>query len=266
MKNLTLFKFLQILAVASLTVMITANSVLGQMDLSMRVGLNAPSLSDDETNIFARDFNSNISLEVALGLEMPISSRLTFHPELVYTTRSGKREGVQPIPSNALPPEFGQLLGNETVLFADFNTVSSPSYFDIPLILKYYLTNPEKKISFYVEGGFQFGFLLNAKLNTSGNSPIYLDENGNNLLPLPPPIPEGFAFDFSRTENRSDILHSLNYGIQYGLGLAYNTTSDARVILNIRVAQGLRSIQRDPAFGRTKVGGVVFSLGFATPF
>ena len=237
-----------------------------QPDITWRVGLNAPSLSDDETNIFARDYKSNPSLEVAFGLDFSLSERLSVNPEIVYTTRSGKRQGVQPIPSNALPQEFRQIIGEGTVLFADFTTVSSPSYLDFPVILKYRFTNPSQRFTFFLEGGFQIGFLLNAKLNTSGNSTIFLDEGGDNALPLPPPIPTGFEFNFNRTENRSDILHKINYGIQYGLGMEYAFISDSKLLIDIRVAQGVKSIQKNPDFGRSKVGGVVFSIGYITPF
>ena len=163
---------------------------------------------------------------------------------------------MQPItiPAEGLPP-----LPPGHYFYADFRNRSALNYLEIPA-LGIYRWRLARHWRFRIKGGPYFGYLLNARQKTRGQSQLYVDSN---RTPLTiggyelPPIPLDADLDILND------LHRWNVGITGGAGAAYLIQPRHEVYFDVRGEYGLRTLQRDSELnGSTHTGAVAFLFGY----
>ncbi len=245
---------------------IVSGTAHAQFSVGFRGGLSASDLSEDSGNIYADGYESVTSDEFAFVLEYRVSDQLSVVSEIGLTERGGERKGMQPIPARALAglgaanpgaaQGFSQLPEN-TVLHASFDNESTPEYIEIPVLLKYRwggLFRP------YVNGGVYLGWLTDATQKTSGNSAVFIEQDGT-YVPL-----DQTEYPFNSSTDISKDLESFNAGLQIGAGAEYALAEHHGLLLDLRASRGLIAIQKDASQGETSVGGAVLSLEYLYRF
>jgi hypothetical protein len=145
------------------------------------------------------------------------------------------------------------------LLYADFKNISVLNYLEIPIMAKWEWGNSWR---YYVNVGPYVGFLLTAKQKTSGNSQLYFDSGGTQPVeisgqPLPPQ-------PFDATTDVKSSLKKANFGITGGAGISKNMGKSGDLILDVRAADGLTTIQKDTQNdGKNHTGGLFITLGYA---
>lgn len=276
--------------VVCLAFMILAPLTYGQVKIGGKVGYSIGRIADNSNNIYTEDFKSTDGVDFGAFVEYPISDLVSIQGEILYTQRGGKRDGLQPIPTDNLEGalienglsleqlnQLVQLQGrgpvtNADPLYAVFNNVSELEYIEVPILLKLGWGNDWR---FYVEGGPYVGFLISATQVTRGDSQFFLDENGNFPLSVPNPFynPNDPAFgppflplpeqSFDASTDVKDDLNDVNVGIHAGAGLIRKLSEKHEVFLGFRGSYGFTPLQRNKEFGESHIGGLVFSLGYA---
>ncbi len=147
-----------------------------------KAGVNFASISGDETD----GFNSRTSLNVGAVVEISISEKFSFQPELLYTGKGA-----------SLKDSFDEISIESTIKL---------DYLSLPLMAKYYVTE-----GLSLEAGPEVGFLLSAKAKAEGGG-----ESGEI------DIKDTFkGIDFGLNFGLGYKLDSgLNFGARYNLGLA----------------------------------------------
>ena len=270
--------------------LILTQMTFAQITIGGKVGYSIGRIADNSDNIYTEDFESTDGIDFGATVEFGISELFSIQGEILYTQRGGKRNGLQPIPTDNLESALAengltlealnqlvQLQGrgpvtNADPLYADFNNTSELEYIEIPILAKFGWGTDWR---FYVEGGPYVGFLIGANQITSGDSQFFLDSNGNTPLGVPNPFynPEDPAFgppfiplpeqSFDATTDVKDDLNSTNFGIHAGAGLIRKFNDKHQVYLGFRGSYGFQSLQKNEEFGESKIGALVFSLGYA---
>jgi len=279
MKSTTSFKFI-ILVCFLLSISLEA-----QVKIGAKAGYSVGRLTDNSDNIYTENYESTSGIDFGVTLEFPVSDLFSVQTEVLYTQRGGTREGVQPIPTNALE-SFGSLeqlnfmlalqgkdpVSDTNPMYADFTNESDLNYIEIPILGK---LGWGETWRFYVEAGPYVGFLVSSTQRTSGTSLITLDEqrtdpltilnpnyvpgdptSGPPWVPLPP---QSFDAD---TDTKSE-LNTLNFGFHAGAGLIREISDKHEIYLGFRGSWGAKTIQKDKVYGESHIGGLVFSLGYA---
>ncbi|MEK7725280.1 MAG: porin family protein [Acidobacteriota bacterium] len=222
-------------------------------------GVSIPQLSSNQSNELSRDYKSRVAPNFGGFVSIGLSKKFSFQTEVNYAGQGGKRIGVQPI---SQPPPGLPLLPNGVYYYGNFRNVAKLNYLEIPAMLKYRFGAKDKP-RVYLNGGFYYGRLLNAKQVTSGSSTIFLDKDGRVPLLLPPagtalpPIPFDAETDIKRDLNQN------NFGLTGGGGIEFPQGNN-RFLIDARVSYGLRSIQKDTVRnGDSKTGSLVISFGYA---
>ena len=276
--------------IIGLALMIMATTTYAQIKIGGKVGYSIGRIADNSDNIYTDDYKSTDGIDFGAFVEFPISDLVSIQGEILYTQRGGKRDGLQPIPTDNLESSLAENglsieqlnaivqaqgrgpVTNSDPLYAVFDNESELEYIEIPVLLKLGWGNDWR---FYVEGGPYVGFLISANQVTGGNSQFFLDSNGTVPLSVPNPFynPEDPAFgppfiplpeqSFEATTDIKDDLNEVNYGIHAGAGLIRKLNEKHQVFLGFRGSYGFKPLQKDKEFGESVVGGLVFSLGYA---
>jgi len=228
--------------------------------IGLKGGLSLPSLTDNSTNIYSEKYKSYSSFEAGIFAAYILSNSFSLQLEANYTVKGGVRKGMQPIPVNSLPLGLGALIPDGTTLYGNFENRSELQYLEIPVIIKSNIYNLGDKWKLYTNVGPYVGFLLNATQKTSGSSNIYLDPNGVQSVPGLPAIP------FDAETDVKDQLRTVNFGFIGGFEVIRELSAKSELLLDIRGSYGFIPMQKDEAYGKSKIGSVVFSLGYAYKF
>ena len=242
------------------TILQTAGIRAQTSKLGFRAGLNIPSLTQREENIFASGFESTPGLEVAVMGELGLTSHWSLKSEIIFTTRGGERNEFQPIPPADVPAELSANLPPGTLLFADFDNQSKPRYIEIPVMISY---GTGEDWRFYANFGPYIGILVSAKQETSGMSTLFLDPQRQQPFVIEGPNgPVPLSLSFDAEQDIKDDLESINFGIQGGVGIIRKISEQHEVFFDVRASTGFIPIQKDDFLGETVVGGLVLSLGY----
>lgn len=268
-----------------LFLIIFAQTIMAQVKIGAKAGYSIGRITDESDNIYTEDYESSSGVDIGVFVEYPVSDLFSLQLEVLFTQRGGERTGLQPIPTAALE-DFGSLVelnymlhlqGKAPVtdtnpLYADFKNVSELRYVEIPLLGKLGWGDTWR---FYVEAGPYVGFLTSSTQKTSGTSLITLDAQGTDPLrvfnpihdpsdpssgPLWVPVPPQ---DFDADTDTKEELNTYNVGFHAGSGLIRKINENHEVFLGFRGSWGARPIQKDEVYGKSHVGGLVFSLGYA---
>jgi hypothetical protein len=180
---------------------------------------------------------------------------------------------MQPVGENELSDQLNQFLpfiGLPTItaenpLYAYFDAEQKLKFLEVPVLVKFGWGDDFR---FYSEIGPYVGILLSAKQVTSGTSQFYFDENGENPVFVPnpegdPPFVELPAQSLDADTNIKDDLKTVNFGGIVGIGAIKKLGEKGEVFLDARASFSFNYIQIRDVFGKSYVGGVIISLGYA---
>ncbi len=168
-------KFLLVVVLASLN--IVANAQEEKIRFGAKFGLNVSNQLGDQVALI--DYKSRTDFHVGALVEIPLSSKFAFAPELVYSSQGSKTE------ADIMFPGFS--IGGESTV--------TLNYINLPLMAKYYVAE-----GFSFQVGPQIGFLLSAKEKGS------INENG--VIS---------QIDVDTTDLYKDIDLGINFGLGYQL-------------------------------------------------
>ena len=239
------------------TVEVVENENANPIKIGLKGGLSLPSLADNSNNIYTQDFKSYLSFETGIFATLEYNDLLSFQVEINYTVKGGERTGFQPIPAaqleGQLPPDAP--IPEGTVLYANFENKSALEYIEVPLLAKFTIGKDWKVFGNF---GPYFGFLVGANQKTSGTSAISADIPGveDIIVVLPEPA------SFNAKTDVSDSIKNFNFGGIAGIGVMKSIGSNAEILFEVRATYGFIPVQEDETFGESRIGSVVFSLGY----
>ena len=228
-----------------------------KIKLGLDAGISIPELKSNNSNELSQGYKSRLASVFGAFADFGIDKNFSIKAFINYTGQGGKRTGMQPVTD--IPPALGSMLPPGTLLYADFKNVSALNYLEIPVMAKWEWGNSWR---YYVNIGPYVGFLLAAKQKTSGNSQLYFDSGGTQPVeisgqPLPPQ-------SFDATTDVKSSLKKTNFGITGGAGISKTMGKCGDLILDIRAADGLTTIQKDTQDdGKNHTGGLFITLGYA---
>lgn len=134
------------LILATLVTMFSLTTIYAQSDdataqFGVKGGVNISNITGDDIG----DLDSRTSFNLGLFMEIPISERFSFQPEVLY---SG--QGFTAVSRD-----------QDNVFDVDDNVEYQLSYIQVPLMAKIYLVK-----GLYAEAGPQFGFKVNEEIDT----------------------------------------------------------------------------------------------------
>lgn len=172
MKNLILTSALFFVA-ATATLSAQTDSTIPQ--IGIKGGVNSSSINGDDIG----DTKSRTSFNAGLVAELPLSNRISFQPEIMY---SGQGFDIQ---------EFDQ----DNVFDTDDNLEYQLDYVQVPLLLKAYLVE-----GLSVEAGPQFGFKVNEEIDyepTSDGGDIEIDDEDSYVKDFDAGVALGASYKFN---------------------------------------------------------------------
>jgi len=284
-------KRINILTILTLVFISFVQTNTAQIKIGGKIGYSVGQLSDNSDNIYSEKYKSISGVDYGVTFELPFNDLFSIQSEINIAHRGGERKGMQPVPlaplgdalagygmtieqlSQLVEFQRGSGLSDENPLYAGYNNLTVLDYLEIPVLAKFgWGTNWR----FFAEIGPFVGFLLNADQKTSGSSKFYLDNNGTQPLQVPNPgfvpgngQPQLVDFpeqSFDAKTNVENDLESLNAGFQAGVGIAKKIRENHELYFDLRGSYGFIPMQVDETFGKSKVGGVVVSLGYAYIF
>lgn len=241
--------------------------------IGIKAGYSLGELSNRVDNTYTKNFESVNGIDFGLIAAFTISKLLAIQTELNLTQRGGVRSGMQPVTSNELSdqlnlflPFIGQpLITNENPLFANFKNESDLRYAEVPVLAK---LGVGTKFRIALEAGPYVGILLKSTQHTSGTSQFFYDEEGN--IPVRVPVSDDLSQFVELPEqsldadtDTKDSLHIVNFGGIVGLELAADIGSKSTIFADARASYSFNSIQINDDFGKSHIGGIIFSLGYA---
>ncbi len=228
-----------------------------KIKLGLNAGVSIPELKSNNSNELSQGYKSRLASTFGAFADFNIDKTFSIKTFINYAGQGGKRTGMQPVTD--IPPALSSMLPPGTLLYADFKNVSALDYLEIPVMAKWEWGNSWR---YYVDIGPYVGFLLAAKQKTSGSSQLYFDSGGTQPVeisgqPLPPQ-------SFDATTDVKSSLKTTNFGITGGAGISKNMGKCGDLILDVRAADGLTTIQKDKQDdGKNHTGGLFITLGYA---
>ncbi len=244
-----------------------------QIKIGIKAGYSLGKLEDSSDNIYTQDYESVSGFDIGFTFEFKITDLISMQPEINYTQRGGKRTGLQPVGENELSNQLNMFLpligfpaiNNENPLYATFESESELQYLEVPALVKFGWGDD---FSFSVAIGPYVGMLLKATQKTSGESQFYLDADGANPVFIPgpnglPPYTVLPAQSLDADTNIKDDLKTVNFGGIFALGASKSLSDKSELFIDARISYSFNSIQINDDFGKSNIGGVIFSLGYA---
>lgn len=223
----------------------------GDVHVGFKGGVSVPNLVGGGDNEVTRDYKSRTDYNFGAYVEYRVSPRFSIQPELNFAPQGGKRDGIQPITRAlpGLPPPPGQYY------YGNFKNTAKLYYLETPVLFKY--TQKRDGARMFVNAGPYAGFLLKARQETRGTSPLFIDGNGT---PFPLPVP---PVNFDADTDVTDNLNRFNVGLTGGGGVQFPVGKNY-FFVDARAAYGLRTLQKNTATdGESKTGYLLFSFGYA---
>ena len=209
----------------------------------------------------SKGYTSRLAPFFGASFTKNLSTYFNLQAEINYSPQGGKRNGMQPIDATA----FGMPGG--TPLYANFKNETKLNYLEVPLLLQFFTSDKRKNYSIFYFANFgpYAALRIKAKTITSGNSQIYLDQQGTMVLKLE----DGTALpaqSFNSTTDIKEEIRRMNFGVVGGVGTGYNFDGH-RFFLEARFTRGLINIQTHPEqSGKNKTGSLIFSAGYIYSF
>lgn len=254
----------------------TASVHAQQVSIGVRGGMTVPNLTGGngpDATPLSTGYSSRSGLGFGAFAEIKFSKLFSLQPMVEYSQQGGKKNGLQAftIPDKMKQSPTYQANAGQMpdYLYANYNSKSKINYLMVPVLGKFGWdlgTNSHFRI--YADAGPYVGFLLNAhQVVSGGNSNVYMDNAGK--IPVPankvfPNAPEGTPLNipFDQTQDIKNQLHSLNWGLEGNVGLAYRFKRSS-VFVEGGGNYGLMNIQKGTANGKNHIGAATVMVGYA---
>lgn len=154
---------------------INAQSDDSSIDIGVKAGVNFSTITGDDID----DLDSRTSFNAGLYLEIPLSERFSFQPEVLY---SGQGFTIRRI-------------DQENAFDTDDNIEYQLSYIQVPLLAKLYLVE-----GLSIEAGPQFGFKINEEIDTepvSGGGDTVIDPDDSTIKNFDTSVALGAGYKFN---------------------------------------------------------------------
>jgi len=162
-----------------------------EVKFGAKVGLNLSTVASD-----SEDLDSKIGFNLGAFAEIILSDKLTFQPELLFSTQGAKSDN--------------------SVMGYTVKANIKVNYLNIPLMMKYGVTD-----KFALEFGPQLGFLLSAKAKTEVNIPGEIFSEEEDIKDSLKSTDFGLNFGAS-----FDVGQNIMIGARYNLGLSNITDEE----------------------------------------
>jgi len=121
-----------------------------------------------------------------------------------------------------------------------------------------------KSSRLYLDFGPYIGFMLNSKQKTSGSSIVYADMAGTQPVTVNPQTGQAYAAPFNADTDITGQINKINMGLTGGAGFTQRLVF-GELVLDVRGAYGLSTIQHNPDNGDNHIGNLLVSLGYSIP-
>ncbi|TXD52860.1 MULTISPECIES: porin family protein [unclassified Polaribacter] len=175
----------KVLLIAVIALLSLSNVNAQDVKFGAKTGLNFSNFTGD-----VEDAKTKIGFNIGAFVEIGLSDKFTFQPELLFSTQGAKSEDSE---------------GSDS-----FEQTIKANYLNVPLMLKYAVSD-----KFALEFGPQIGFLLSADAETTGNI------EGESIS-VEVDVKDSFkSIDFGLNFGASfDIVENVFIGARYNLGLS----------------------------------------------
>ena len=147
---------------------ISVNSQDSKIKFGIKSGINSSKYTPENYvgNIRLADYQGKLGIYIGSFLNVKISEKLKFQPELLYFNQ-GTKIILEDI---TLTDAQGNVIG-----MGNIESKISESTISLPIILQYFVSN-----KFYFEGGIQLGYIINRKEEITKNPfPQFTTGNSN---------------------------------------------------------------------------------------
>ncbi|HLX92128.1 MAG TPA: outer membrane beta-barrel protein [Puia sp.] len=215
--------------------------------IGVKGGLSIPNLTSgsNNQNPLSNGFSSRTGPDFGIFGEHFFNNWFSLQFEVDYSAQGGKHNGLQAItdPFGSNPPYF----------YANFKNQARLNYLLLPILAKGTLPLAEKW-EFFMDAGVFAGFLLSAKIVSSGMSPIYADPKGQEEV-------DSNAVNFDNTQNIKSSIHSFNLGFAGSVGFAY-MCGHGKIFIEAGGNYGFINIQKYAADGTNYTGAATIHIGY----
>ena len=223
------------------------------------VGLNIPQLEGGAGNLLSENWTSRQGEAFGLALNWNTGTHFAWRADLLYSSEGGQRNGMQALAGSS----FNPLVPAGTYFYANYNNESILNYLEVPIMAKYSFSL-SKSSKLYIDFGPYVGFLLNATQKTGGSSIVYADAAGTQPVTVNTQTGQPYAAPFTASTDITKQINSVNYGLTGGIGFTQHVVF-GDIILDVRGAYGLTTIQNNPDNGDNHIGNLLVSLGYSIP-
>jgi len=241
--------------------------------IGAKIGYSLGKLSNENSNIYTQDYESVSGVDWGFMIEFQQTEHIAIQTEINFTQRGGKRTGLQPVTGNELSDQLNlflplidmPLVTDENPLYANFENESDLNYLEVPVLAKFGWGNDFR---FYTEIGPYVGILLNATQRTRGTSQFYFDAQAANAIFVPnpngqPQFVELPAQPLDADTKVKDDLRTVNFGGIVGVGAIKRIGGNSELFFDARASYSFGAIQFYEVFGKSHIGGVIFSIGYS---
>jgi len=161
-----------------------------EMQFGVKGGLNISTITGEDVS----SFDSRTCMHFGVVMELPISDKFSFQPELLYSCQGADYS-----------EDFSSIDATSKSVLATYEGTVKLDYLNIPLLAKFYVSE-----GFSLEIGPQVGFLLSAKDEYDWNGDIGEDDIKEYVKGLDIGAVIGIGYK---------LEGGLNFGGRYNLGL-----------------------------------------------
>jgi len=249
----------------------------------------------------SEDYSSRLASGAGIFTELQLNSTVSLRFGVEYSGLGGKKDGMQPAPTQRLITEIGTEIGmgmtEEQQMALGVLMMGIPQY-QLNGLPQYYYSNIKNTVKFdyvmipvlvqvgkdigqtpwrvYVNAGPTVSFLLSSKLVASGTSKMYSDASGTlSLWDALPPQVQGFVLNeipdidkklgdpvAAGTTNISSEMKSTNFGIMANAGIRYQQGHNF-FFIEVGENYHFSTAQDSDANGSNRLSAVTVMLGYA---
>jgi len=285
--------------ISTAIIVLTACGLYAQdVNFGVRGGLNMSNLiaTGNGDSPMSDGYNSRMATGFGIFTELQFNRTVSMRFGLEYSGMGGKKDGMQPFPSQRLISEIasdiglgmtaeqqqaiGMFAGNmPQYYYADVNNTIKLDYLMIPIVAQFGWTIGHSPVRLYINAGPFVSFLLSGKQAAEGKSRLYTDETGTTTMweefadKFPAFVPfvqsefpkiEPLLNDvqtFGETNITAEFC-STNFGVIGNAGIRFQFHRHA-IFVEAGGNYGFFTVQQKEINGSNRAGAASVMLGYA---